>query len=160
MVLRDARIEDAPEIARLTEQLGYSPPPEHVVASLRRNLAREDGRIVIAELDGRAVGWVHVVVNDYVDVERYALIAALVVDSSIRRAGVGRALMARAEEWARQQGVGVMRLTSSSTRTGAHRFYERIGYSNIKTQYSFAKAIVEEASARLDAFVPKVEKSE
>jgi hypothetical protein len=64
--------------------------------------------------------------------------------------------MAEVEHWARQEGYGAVRVASSSTRTAAHRFYEVIGYTNIKTQYSFAKAFGRDAGS-LRAFVPKVD---
>jgi hypothetical protein len=65
--------------------------------------------------------------------------------------------MAGAEAWARQQGCGAMRLWSSITRTPAHRFYQGLGYAQVKTQYSFVKALDasgEEVATRL---VPRVE---
>ena len=66
-------------------------------------------------------------------------------------------LMEHVEEWAKTQGCFIIRLSSSSTRTGAHRFYEQLGYENIKTQYSFIKAL---DGSRLDdirRFVPRVD---
>jgi hypothetical protein len=45
---------------------------------------------------------------------------------------------------------------SSSTRTSAHKFYERIGYANVKTQYSFLKSI-DGRPVEYTKFVPKVD---
>jgi len=39
----------------------------------------------------------------------------------------------------------------------AHRFYEDLGYTNIKTQYSFIKPLDPAASARVRMFVPRVD---
>ena len=64
---------------------------------------------------------------------------------------------ARAEEWARQQGCSVVRLWSSSVRTAAHRFYEDLGYTNIKTQYSFMKSVDTTGQEVLRKFVPQVD---
>ena len=50
-------------------------------------------------------------------------------------------LLARAEQWAKASGCSLVRLRSTSTRTKAHAFYEHLGYTNIKTQYSFAKGV-------------------
>jgi GNAT superfamily N-acetyltransferase len=155
--VRQARHDDAADLTRLTLQLGYSRSLEEIRASLARVLARADERVLVAELDGVVAGCVHAVIADYLDVERYVHIAGLVVDAGARRGGVGRALMAWVEEWARQEGCGAVRLSSSSTRTAAHRFYERIGYANIKTQYSFAKAVDGASAESLRAFVPKVD---
>lgn len=154
--VREARQDDVADLTRLTLQLGYTRSLEEIAASLTRVFARPDERVLVAEVDGAIAGCVHAVIADYLDVERYMHIAGLVVDASARRAGVGRALMAWVEEWARQEGCGAVRLSSSSTRTEAHRFYERIGYTNIKTQYSFAKAVDGGSVESLRAFVPKV----
>lgn len=51
----------------------------------------------------------------------------------------------------------MVRLTSSSTRVAAHQFYEALGYTNIKTQFSFLKPLDAAAAARMRAFVPRVE---
>jgi GNAT superfamily N-acetyltransferase len=79
------------------------------------------------------------------------------VDRSQRRLGVGLALMNRAEVWARDRGCSMVRLTSSSMRNAAHRFYEALGYTNIKTQFSFIKPLDAAAAARLRTFVPRVD---
>jgi len=102
------------------------------------------------------VGWIHVLVAEYVESDAAAVIGGLVVDRSHRRSGVGRVLVDAAEAWARQQGCAVVRLWSSSTRTEAHRFYEGLGYTNIKTQYSFAKSLAG-TSQDLRRLVPRVE---
>jgi GNAT superfamily N-acetyltransferase len=157
VTLRNARLDDTAGLTRLVQQLGYSPTAGHVAASLARNLARPGNRMVVAELDGRVAGCVHLVIADYVDVAPYILIGALVVDDRVRRQGIGRALMEAAEAWAAEQGIGAVRLNSSSTRAAAHRFYEAIGYTNIKTQYSFAKAIDGATDESLYEFVPRVD---
>jgi hypothetical protein len=41
-------------------------------------------------------------------------------------------------------------------RTQAHAFYERVGYVNLKTQYSFAKSVGAAGPDALRAFVPDV----
>jgi len=96
------------------------------------------------------------VVVDYVDAEPFVRIAGLVVDRDHRRMGIGRALLARAEAWAVEQACSFVRLSSTTTRTAAHRFYEQAGYTNIKTQFSFIKAVDSSGNERLHAFVPRV----
>jgi len=71
--------------------------------------------------------------------------------------GAGRALMERAERWITGQGCSVIRLWSSSTRTALHRFYEKLGYTNIKTQYSFGKSVNSKSSSVLEALIPRVD---
>ncbi len=139
--LRSARVDDAGEISRLTAHLGYDVPAADVSARLSRLLAREDQQFLIAELDGRPVGWIHVGVAEYLETGAFAAVNGLVVDRDVRSRGVGQLLLERAEEWARDRGVPLIRLWSTTSREGAHRFYERHGYTKIKTQYAFVKSL-------------------
>jgi GNAT superfamily N-acetyltransferase len=152
-----ARTSDAGTIAQLTAQLGYDLAEKDAVDRLSRILARDDQRFFVADIGNRVTGWVHVVLVEYVDAEAFALIGGLVVDSDHRRSGVGRALMGRAEDWARERGCSMVRLSSTVARTAAHRFYENIGYTKIKTQHSFIKPLDAAAAARVSTFVPRVE---
>lgn len=157
VTIRAAHTSDAREIARLTTQLGYDLTEEAAADRLSRIVRRDDQQFFVADSGGRAIGWVHVVFAEYVDAEAFVLIGGLVVDKGHRRVGVGRALMDRAENWASERGCSMVRLTSSATRTAAHRFYESLGYTNIKTQYSFIKPLDPAAAARVSTFVPRVE---
>jgi predicted N-acetyltransferase YhbS len=155
--IRVASQSDAADVARLTKQLGYDLTEKDAADRLSRILPRDDQRFFVADIGGRAAGWVHVVLVEHVDAEAFALIGGLVVDSGHRRSGVGRALMDRAEKWARERGCSMVRLSSTVTRTAAHRFYETIGYVKIKTQHSFIKPLDEAAAARVSTFVPRVD---
>jgi GNAT superfamily N-acetyltransferase len=157
LVARIAVPQDARAVAELTTQLGYEVNQDDVGVRLERVLSRDNERLFVAGAEGRVVGWVHAVVADFVDVEAFVLIAGLVVDRTRRRQGIGRALLNRAEAWAREQGCSMVRLSSSATRTKAHRFYEELGYVNLKTQYSFAKPLDADAAARLGGLVPRVD---
>ena len=155
--MRVARQSDAADVAGLTKQLGYDLTEKDAADRLSRILPRDDQRFFVADVDGRAAGWVHVVLVECVDAEAFALIGGLVVDGAHRRLGVGRALMVQAENWARERGCSMVRLSSAVTRTAAHRFYETIGYTKIKTQHSFIKPLDEAAAARVSNFVPRVD---
>jgi GNAT superfamily N-acetyltransferase len=56
-----------------------------------------------------------------------------------QRHGIGRMLMERVEKLAKERGADAIGLASGIRRTGAHEFYERIGYN--KTSYWFRKRI-------------------
>ena len=157
MTTRTATVEDAAAIAALVTQLGYEAAPHDVSERLARLLARPAQRFIIAERDGRLLGWVHVEVAEFIDSAPYAHIAGLVVDRSHRRQGIGAALMATAEAFAREQGCAVVRLRSSATRTRAHRFYEGLGYVNAKTQYAFVKALDARGDEAARRMVPRVD---
>ena len=65
-------------------------------------------------------------------------------------------LVEYAETWAKEQQCSIVRLWSSTARAAAHRFYERLGYRNIKTQYSFAKPLDPGDLERLKELIPSI----
>ena len=69
------------------------------------------------------------------------LIGGLVVKDGVRGRGVGKRLCAEVEAWSRNKGLTVVRVTSRSTREGAHRFYLREGYRQTKISAVFEKVL-------------------
>ena len=51
------------------------------------------------------------------------------VAADLRGRGLGAALMADAEARARAAGCQLIQLTTNATRTDAHRFYARLGFT-------------------------------
>ena len=126
----------------LCQQLGYSASQEQVQRRLNQIQPEDGNAVYVAERsDGRVIGWVQVRVRQLVVADQQAEIEGLVVDEGYRRCGVGRLLMERAERWARAKGCGVVHLRSNVVRKEAHSFYEGIGYSNVKTQWTFRKEL-------------------
>jgi GNAT superfamily N-acetyltransferase len=154
--IRPAQARDAPAIADLTMQLGYEVPPPLVAERLGRLLSRGDQQFLVADLDGGVVGWVHVAVMEFIETGAFAVIGGLVVDRRHRKQRIGRLLMTDAEAWARRHGCSIVRLSSSAFRTESHRFYEHLGYSNIKTQYSFVKPLDRAGEDAIRGLVPRV----
>ena len=156
--VRVARVSDAEDIRELTFQLGYEVDVPTVVERLSRILQRSDQQFIVAELDGRLGGWVHAVIPEYIESGRFVAVGGLVVDRHHRMKGIGRTLMEQVEAWAKSQGCLIVRLSSSSTRTTSHKFYEHLGYMNIKTQYSFIKSLDAAQLNDVRKFIPKVDK--
>jgi GNAT superfamily N-acetyltransferase len=154
--IRPAQRSDARAIAELTMQLGYEVAPPLVAERLARMLAQGDQQFLVAETDGDVVGWVHVDTIEYIETGRFAVIGGLVVDRHHRKKSLGRQLMTAAETWAREHGCSIVRLWSSAFRADSHRFYEHLGYVNIKTQYSFVKALDPAGEDAIRGFVPRV----
>jgi GNAT superfamily N-acetyltransferase len=155
--VRTARVSDAPEIANLTAQLGYDVESSALTGRLTSILARSDQRFLVADLEGQAVGWLHALIFEEIEADPFVVIGGLVVDSRHRRQRIGRMLMSEAEKWAQEQQCSAVRLWSSIGRTKAHRFYEQLGYTNIKTQYSFAKSL-RRGQDGFDAFIPRIDR--
>jgi GNAT superfamily N-acetyltransferase len=156
VTVRLGSLSDAPDVVRLTAQLGYDVEAAAVSARLSRILERTDQRFFIAELARQPVGWLHAAIWEYLETDAFVVVGGLVVDRKHRKHGIGRALMAHAEESAVLRGCSIVRLWSSSARTDAHQFYARLGYVNVKTQYSFAKSVDPARRDELKKLVPRI----
>jgi GNAT superfamily N-acetyltransferase len=157
VVVRTARASDADAVLSLTAQLGYDVERSGLQARLGSTLAKPDHVVLIAEDAGHAIAWLHASVWEYLEADRFVVVVGLVVDKTRRRQGIGRMLMAHAEEWARARRCSIVRLWSSVERATAHEFYERLGYSRIKTQYAFAKSVDADRDDDLTRFVPRLD---
>jgi GNAT superfamily N-acetyltransferase len=71
-----------------------------------------------------------------------ACINGLVVDEAHRSDGIGAELVAAAEAWAWEHGATAIMVRSRSARVRAHRFYERLGYVEVKRSHVFEKPLV------------------
>ena len=139
--IRRARQEDAAAIAKLNGQLGYPSTAEEVRERLAVIGKTSSQAVFVACLGDEVIGWIDVAITLHLQSRPFALIGGLVVKDGYRGMRIGRRLCEAAEAWAREQRVGVVRVTSRSTRADAHRFYLRDGYSEVKTSRVFEKAL-------------------
>ena len=61
------------------------------------------------------------------------------VAAPLRSRGIGARMLAFVEEYAKRKGATLIELTSNNTRSDAHRFYERNGYT--KSHSGFKKKV-------------------
>ena len=140
--VRLAVLADAPQLAELCGQLGYPSTAAEVEARLRAIPVGDEHAIFVAEnSEGKLAGCIHVFLMHAVEIDTQAEILGLVVNGDSRSQGVGKRLLARAEEWARERGVRMIGLRSNVIRERAHAFYEREGYTVLKKQKAFRKGL-------------------
>ena len=141
MTIRPATPADVPKLADLTTQLGYPTSPEEAGERLRDLASRPEDAVLVAEVDGEAVGWIHVSALYSLEMDPCVQIQGLVVDDSRRGGGIGAALVEAAAEWAAGHGFRTLRVRSNSVRERTHAFYERLGFARTKSQIVFARPV-------------------
>jgi GNAT superfamily N-acetyltransferase len=89
-----------------------------------------DSALFVAESDdGRALGLIHLTTaSDYYTDSETAHIADVVVAQDAREHGVGSALMAYAEEWARERGFAMLTLNVFTANRRARDLYAGLGF--------------------------------
>lgn len=138
--IRECLLMDADQIYELNcSEMGYDYPKEETRLRIKNILESEQDKIYVAELGGSVVGYVHA--NDYNLIYAPAMknIMGIAVDNMHKRMGIGKALLAAVEAWAKADGAKGVRLVSGETRKEAHIFYERCGYTGGKHQLNFKK---------------------
>ncbi|MGH2661207.1 MAG: GNAT family N-acetyltransferase [Actinomycetota bacterium] len=136
MHVREARPEDWPHVAVLLAELGrpdvLGTPEETAARELfLRYLERPDATALVAEGDGRVVGFLDLEFRTRLNFDTpQAWIPDLIVSELQRSEGIGAALLHRAEELARDRGCWGMALESANWRERAHAFYEREGWQD------------------------------
>ncbi len=140
-MIRPIEEKDYTRFADLAVQLGYPVDPLEAAAQLRRRASRPEEATFVLETEGKVIGWIGCRVVEQGYRPAYGEVTGLVIDSPHRSQGFGAELLARAEDWFREQGLIEVIVRSGSQREGAHRFYEREGYGRLKTQVVFNKEI-------------------
>lgn len=137
----ECKITDAEAIARLSLQLGHELSVAESSERLKLIANESTQKLFVARVDNKVSGFVSVTAHFEILSGRQARIEGLVVDEKVRGLGLGKKLMTRAENWAKEQGSKTMKLNSNSVRKEAHNFYEKIGYEKYKEQAVFKKNI-------------------
>ena len=110
------------------------PDRDAIAAFLRRRIADPDREILVAVVAGDVVGMVDVTLagepdpGSIIRPVRTADLGISVLDGW-RRRGIGRALMAAAEQSARRRGARQLVLDMSSANADALAFYRSLGYA-------------------------------
>jgi GNAT superfamily N-acetyltransferase len=139
ITLRAAAASDAPAIARLLTELGHPAERAEIPGRLAA-IADEGGAVVVAvDARGEALGLIsmarHAVLHWPGPI---AYITVLVTAGAARRRGVGQRLVARATEWAKNNGCVRLTVTSAEHRADAHAFYPACGLPYTGRRFSTA----------------------
>jgi ribosomal protein S18 acetylase RimI-like enzyme len=87
------------------------------------------GRVLVAVADGTIVGHLQLI-----DAEEGLELKSLAVSETTQRRGIGRALVRRAIEAAREAGAATMLVSTATADTGNLRFYQREGFRFLRVE--------------------------
>ncbi|GGX78740.1 GNAT family N-acetyltransferase [Streptomyces fructofermentans] len=101
------------------------------LAALERLAADPNQHLVVAERDGRVVGTLQLTIIPGLSRKgaTRSVIEGVRVHADERGSGLGTRFIEWAVERSRSEGCQLVQLTSDATRTDAHRFYERLGFT-------------------------------
>ncbi len=135
--IRAAALNDADSINQLSTHLGYArASPQIARARLKRLIESHTDRVWVAENASKIIGWIHVFTAQRLASETFNEIGGLVVDPAMRNQGVGRALLEYAAYQSAEQNLAI-RVRCNIKRLEACQFYEKMGFSKVKSQHVF-----------------------
>lgn len=128
LIVRTAQPADAGEIARLNTRMnGSDEPPENYANRLKE--ARRVDTPILAEMDGQVIGMANLrLLQPVFYAEPYAELTEMFVEESYRRRGVGRALIAFAEQLALEGGAHAMLVLTDFYNHAAQELYRSMGF--------------------------------
>lgn len=136
--IRAEQESDLPQIRELLAQLGYPAKDEELAERMNQLGEHADYRVKVAERSGRLLGLIALhrelpLLRGKPEVQ----VMALVVSEDSRGSGIGRLLLRKAEEWAKEIDAFCVRLNSGNReeRMAAHRFYVHQGYTASSTGF-------------------------
>src|SRR5437868_14228237 len=112
LTIREIALSDAEAAASLSTELGYPVSAPGMEERIRR-LANSPDRVVFVGCVGDSVvAWIDVGIVTHLQSDPAGEIGGLVVASGFRSTGIGGELLHRAEQWARDRGLGRMMVRS------------------------------------------------
>jgi len=145
--IRLASSADGEALTALARRLGAIPlphwrtPDEISAADAREMLATlaapsPDNEVLVADRDGHIVGCLHMLTMTDFFGRPHAHISVIATTEDAEGTGVGRALLERAEAWARDRGMSLLTLNVFDGNARARRFYESAGFAPETLKYS------------------------
>ena len=140
IVIREIENKDYASVAAIwRDVLGFLSATDETVTGIYEKM-KSDSRYCtfVADVNGDVVGFATAVETLAIDHPNgYIKMNGLAVLPEFQNRGIGKMLMERVEKLAGERNNSAIGLASGFQRTGAHEFYEHLGYK--KTSFWFRK---------------------
>ena len=141
ITVREMLVKDANAVNLLSGQLCYPLSPEQSLENIEAVLISKKHVAFVAVHENKIVGWIGAAQAIMIEVKAHCEINGLVTDEQYRGKGIGKLLIEKVKQWARENGNDILSLHCNVTRTHAHVFYEHMGFKAIKEQKYFTMAL-------------------
>ena len=126
--VREIQDHDLDEVIGLWREAGVSRPWNDPAADIAFARKGPHSTVLVGALDGSIAATAMVGEDGHRGWVYYVAVAP-----DLQRGGLGRAMMAAAEDWLRARGVWKMQLLVRSDNAQAKGFYEQLGYRDTET---------------------------
>jgi GNAT superfamily N-acetyltransferase len=140
ITIRHGRRDDAATLAALHREAEWCYDDAAIVTEYFDD-AFEPETVIGVEIDGRLVGKLELFLGWKSTSERFGLIRRFVIHPDWRGRGIGRRLLAAAEEEARQVGCTFLELSVDEENAGARRLYASSGFAEDRRELILRKPL-------------------
>ena len=137
IITREMTANDAKAVNTLSNQLGYPLSIEQTLQNINTVLQSKDHTAFVAEYENKIVGWIGASQAIMIEVMPHCEINGLVIDQDHRGMGIGKLLIDKVKQWAKEKNNNKIGLHCNVKRTEAHLFYEHLGFAEIKQQKNY-----------------------
>jgi len=131
---------------QMSAEVGYEVRYEDFSERINELIKNKSLSIIAAANEkNKIVGWIQLEMNNFIFSDKSCNILGLFIDKNYRGRQIGRKLLEKAEEWAKEQNCKDLKICSDITRIDSHAFYTRMGFKHIKTEQIFFRKIEKSA---------------
>jgi aminoglycoside 6'-N-acetyltransferase I len=145
MLVRPYRDADWAEWLRMSRALFPAESDESLTSGMRDFRARRDAEVFVVDRgDGRLAGFIEAGSRPYADgceTSPVGYVEAWFTDEDVRRRGLGRDLLAVAEDWARARGYSEMASDALIDNVVSHQAHAAAGYAEVERLVVFRKQL-------------------
>lgn len=129
MKIRNAQAQDAYDLTRLLDQLGYPGSKDFIQDRIQLLKEHPDAGILVCEVEGQVAGCLayHFLIQLGLTGD-FCRITYFCVDSEFRGRGIGKRLEEELAAMAKKRGCDRIEVHCGIQRLEAHAFYTRMGY--------------------------------
>lgn len=139
---RNIKKQDIENMIQMCAEIGYEVRYETLSAKVNDIIRNKNSVIIVAaDEENKPAGWVQLEISNFIFSEKTCNILALFVDKKFRGRRIGKKLLEKAAEWARENNCTGLEIYSDITRIDSHEFYRHLDFKHIKTQQAFYKNI-------------------
>lgn len=137
IMIRKATVDDIPGLDKVMQVISDGPGDKEKMAQLIRKISQDEQKYLLVAIDrenNEIVGSLLGVVFEDIcgDCRPILLVENVAVLEKCQGNGVGRRMFEEIESWGRKMDCHYEMLVSGMNRVGAHKFYERIGFEQVK----------------------------
>lgn len=145
-VIKEAAVDDSEKIGEVFDlyRQFYKKDPDKIISIkyIKQRLANKDSKIFFVEENNVCIGFVQLYITfDSLELAKKIILYDLFVRSEYRKKGIGAMLMNAAKNFAEENNIGGIELSTAISNNTAQSLYESLSYERDTEFYNYYLSI-------------------